>query len=204
MLLSHNRISTIAQNYNSKGHLLNWYGKEDNIPLVRPGIWEICRGVVQLSKIDIQGNEVMLGWAVADTAFSVSLASLQVYQAKALCDTYLRYFSLADLYSSPRLSLQLWKQMNRRLQQTETLLAISGIRRIEERLQQLLSLLKQELGQPVDLGTRLCIRLTHQYLANTIGSSRVTITRLLGDFQRRGWIVVDQDRHLIIPHASCL
>jgi len=35
-------------------------------------------------------------------------------------------------------------------------------------------------------------------LANAIGTTRVTITRLLGDFQAQGQICFDCDRHLII------
>jgi CRP-like cAMP-binding protein len=69
---------------------------------------------------------------------------------------------------------------------------------VEERLQELLQLLSQELGQPVAEGTRLLVRLTHQNLANAIGTTRVTVTRLLGEFQRQGLISLDSDRHLVI------
>jgi len=89
-------------------------------------------------------------------------------------------------------------QMIRRQQQTESLLAIAGIKRVEERLQQLLQLLKREMGEPIAQGSRLKIRLTHQNLANAIGTTRVTVTRLLGEFQRQGAVSSDCDRHLII------
>ncbi|ABG53855.1 putative transcriptional regulator, Crp/Fnr family [Trichodesmium erythraeum IMS101] len=41
-------------------------------------------------------------------------------------------------------------------------------------------LLKQEFGQSVPNGTRLNIHLIHQDIAAAIGTTRVTITRLLG------------------------
>jgi len=63
----------------------------------------------------------------------------------------------------------------------------------------LLLLLKQEIGQPVDQGTRLTVRLTHQHLANAISTTRVTVTRLMGKLQQEGWLVVDKQRHIIIP-----
>jgi CRP-like cAMP-binding protein len=69
---------------------------------------------------------------------------------------------------------------------------------VEERLQQLLQLLKREMGEPIAQGSRLKIRLTHQNLANAIGTTRVTVTRLLGEFQRQGAVSSDCDRHLII------
>jgi CRP-like cAMP-binding protein len=89
-------------------------------------------------------------------------------------------------------------QTIRRQQQTESLLAIAGLKRVEERLQQLLQLLKREMGEPIAQGSRLKIRLTHQNLANAIGTTRVTVTRLLGEFQRQGAVSSDCDRHLII------
>jgi CRP-like cAMP-binding protein len=54
------------------------------------------------------------------------------------------------------------------------------------------------MGEPIAQGSRLKIRLTHQNLANAIGTTRVTVTRLLGEFQRQGAVSIDGDRHLII------
>jgi CRP-like cAMP-binding protein len=84
------------------------------------------------------------------------------------------------------------------MRQSEALLAIAGLRRVDERLQELLKLLAKEMGESTDGGTRLKVRLTHQMLASAIGTTRVTITRLLGDFQAQGQISFDCDRHLII------
>ncbi|MFQ3585958.1 MAG: Crp/Fnr family transcriptional regulator, partial [Cyanobacteriota bacterium] len=82
--------------------------------------------------------------------------------------------------------------------QTEALLALAGRRRVEERLRQLLSLLAVELGSPVAGGVRIQVRLTHQDLANVIGTTRVTITRLLNRFRQQGWITLDKHRHLVL------
>jgi CRP-like cAMP-binding protein len=35
-------------------------------------------------------------------------------------------------------------------------------------------------------------------LANAIGTTRVTVTRLLGEFQTQGKVSLDGDRHLVI------
>ncbi len=42
---------------------------------------------------------------------------------------------------------------------------------------------------------RLKVRLTHQNFANLIGTSRETVSALLGQFQRQG--ILNQDRRLI-------
>jgi len=46
---------------------------------------------------------------------------------------------------------------------------------------------------------RLTVRLTHQHLANALGTTRVTITRLMGQLRREGWLEIDADRHLLLP-----
>ncbi|NEQ26858.1 MAG: Crp/Fnr family transcriptional regulator, partial [Microcoleus sp. SIO2G3] len=91
--------------------------------------------------------------------------------------------------------------MGRRLQQAEAFLAMVGYRRVEDRLRHLLLLLKQEIGQPIEGGTRLGVRLTHQQLANAIGTTRVTVTRLLSQLHDEGWLAIDSQRHLVLLSA---
>jgi len=59
--------------------------------------------------------------------------------------------------------------------------------------------LQQEIGTPTTVGTRLGVRLTHQHLANAIGTTRVTVTRLLGQLREEGWLNIDRDHHIVIP-----
>lgn len=89
-------------------------------------------------------------------------------------------------------------QLSQRLIKAEQLLTITGVSRVEERLWQLLLMLKEEMGQSVVNGTRLTIRFTHQNLAQIICTTRVTVTRILGDFQEKGLISIDRTRHIII------
>ncbi len=79
-------------------------------------------------------------------------------------------------------------------------------RRVYDRLLQLLLMLKQEVGQVTPDGVRLEVRLTHQQLANLLGTTRVTITRLLGDLRQEGWLSIDRTRHFVIAEApsGCL
>jgi CRP-like cAMP-binding protein len=143
---------------------------------------------------------VWLGWAAPSTFFGQWFSLLQSYQATALCDTHLIWFSLAEINASPRLAHVVLQQMVRRMRQTEALLAIAGQRRVEDRLYSLLLLMQQEMGQPVGEGTRLEVRLTHQNLANAIGTTRVTVTRLLSKLKSEGAFTLDRDRHMILNH----
>ena len=185
-----------------RGRSLSSYSPRQIIPLP-PEEWVIvCRGVVQLSTVYANGSEAILGFAGPSMPLGSPLTRLDPYQAKALTAVDVLRLSSAEVEASESLSQGLLKQLVRRLRQTEALLALAGRRRVEERLRQLLVLLAVELGSPIATGVRLQVRLTHQDLANAIGTTRVTITRLLNRFRQQGWIAVDKNRHLIIKLAQ--
>ena len=178
--------------------LLQFYKKGDKITLFEPGFWQVARGVVQLSKISCGGDEIILGWATANNYFGNLVSKETNYRAQALSNTYVRWCSPSEIAKSPHLARILMTQLSQRLIQAEHLLTITGVQRVSERLWQLLLLLKEEIGQSVVNGTRLTIRFTHQDLANIICASRVTVTRILGDFQEKGLINIDSTRHIIM------
>jgi CRP-like cAMP-binding protein len=177
---------------------LHFYDRGETIPLSRDGVWQVYRGIARIGQISEAGEEILLGWVQPGTFFGLAFTYLDSYHALALSEVYLRWYPIAEVETSPELTKTMLTQLIRRQQQTEALLAIAGLKRVEERLQHLLQLLKREMGQPIAEGSRLSARLTHQNLANAIGTTRVTVTRLLGEFQRQGWIGIDSDRHIIV------
>lgn len=178
--------------------LLQFYRKGEEISLFEPGFWLVYRGVVQLSRISANGDEVILGWATINNSFGDCSQDNTHYRAQALCDVYLRWCSPLDITKSPDLAIVLMKQLSHRIIKAQNLTAITRLRKVEDRLWQLLLMLKEEIGQSVTNGTRLTIRFTHQNLADIICTTRVTVTRLLGNFQSRELICIDRDRHIII------
>ncbi len=198
MLLADNIQSNLLSDKSNEGRRLHYYDQGEIIPLVPQGVWQVYRGIAQLSQINDRGEEVLLGWSIASTFFGLWFTQVEFYQARALTETYLKWYNLSELENSGTLSSLMLNQIVRRLRQTESLVSIAGLKRVEDRLSELLKLLKSEIGEASEGGTRLVARLTHQNLANSIGTTRVTITRLLGEFQRQGLITIDTDRHLII------
>lgn len=186
-----------------RGRTLQPYKSGQTIRMLPDEVWVVCRGVVQLGTLYDSGDEAMLGLACPSMPFGLPLSFIRPYQASALTDVDLMRLTLAEVEQSPMLAQGIFRHLTRRLQQTEAVLAMVGYRRVEDRLRHFLLLLKQEIGQPNSGGTRLSIRLTHQQLANAIGTTRVTVTRLLSQLQEEGWLVVDNTRHIVIPpHAK--
>jgi CRP-like cAMP-binding protein len=89
--------------------------------------------------------------------------------------------------------------LDQRLQRTEAWLALLGQRLVADRLRSLLILLAEEFGQVEPQGVRLMIRLSHRQLASIIGSSRGTVTRLLGEFRNEGWLAIHQRQLILNP-----
>lgn len=168
------------------------------IPMRPDEVWVTCRGVVVLNTLYPTGDEALLGIVTPSMPFGLPLTWISPYQAIALTDADLLPLTLSEIEKSPALCQGIFRHLGRRLQQAEAFLALSGCRRVEDRLKQLLILLQHEVGQPGASGTRLNVRLTHQQLANAIGTTRVTVTRLLGQLKQEGWLTIDAKRHIVL------
>lgn len=175
------------------------YISKSGISLQSDAIGIVCRGVIQLTTLQPNGNEVLLGLIGPSMPLGMPMTDMNPYQATALTDVDVLWLSLAEIESSPKLAAGLFRHMTLRVRQAETWLALSGMRPVSERLRHLLTLLAQQLGQVHgESSIRLTVRLTHEQLANAIGTTRVTVTRLLNTFCDEGWLHVDRQRHIVI------
>jgi CRP-like cAMP-binding protein len=180
---------------------LQQYGRKDEIAVVDSGIWQIYRGVVQLSRIQQDGTEIILGWVTANGIFDLNFNNSSVtYRVVALTDVYARCYSDKEIMQNPLLARQLVAQFSDRLLQSEQLLEIIAIKPVEERFRQFLLMLKQEIGQPVSDGIRLQARFTQQHLAEAIHTTRTSIIQILKDWRNQNLIYFDRKRHLVIKN----
>jgi CRP-like cAMP-binding protein len=90
----------------------------------------------------------------------------------------------------------------RHIRHSEELLEILHCPQVEASLLRVLNWLAQRFGQESKFGRRIELRLTHQELAELIGSTRVTVTRLLSSFERRGLIQRQQRRITITQEGE--
>lgn len=111
---------------------------------------------------------------------------LTIYEMECLMETQI----------SPIPTLE-WPQelpkLLERLEQTEFLLRIMHHSRMRERLYLFLGWLGQKFGQDQEKGREIALRLSHQSLAESIGATRVTVSRLLGQFREEG--LIEYHRH---------
>ena len=170
------------------------------VPLLRNHVWLVARGMVKLGCMNEQGEDLLLALAGPNEPFGEPFTNLDLYEATALCDTDLLCLSLDEVEATPHLAVTLMKALTSRMRQSEALIALLGLRRIEDRVRGFLELLAEEYGQPCDRGLRLNLRLTHQDIANALSTTRVTVTRVLGLLREEGWLQLDDQRQLVVGH----
>lgn len=170
------------------------------VPLLRKNVWLVVRGMVKLTALTINGDEMLLGLAGPNEPFGDPLSNVEAYEATAICHTDLLCLSCDEIAREPHLAIALLQGMGARYRQSESMLALLGLRRVEDRVRGFLELLANDYGQPCEQGLRLDIRLTHQELASALSTTRVTVTRVLGVLREEGWLHIDDSRRLVISH----
>ncbi|MCC6312864.1 MAG: Crp/Fnr family transcriptional regulator [Thermomicrobiales bacterium] len=118
------------------------------------------------------------GLATGSTAEALVDATVSIVDAEHLADV---------IAESPGLAAAMVHGMTRRLTELQTLAEHLLVRDTSVRLAATLLTLSRGFGQPLDDGlTAITLPLTHQHLANMIGSNRVTVTRKLLELQEKG------------------
>jgi CRP/FNR family transcriptional regulator len=94
--------------------------------------------------------------------------------------------------------LRLLQGLSSRILQTETMIETLTHRDMSSRLVSFLLVLCRDFGVPDELGITIDLRLSHQAIAEAIGSTRVTITRLLGDLRQSGLVQIDRKKITVL------
>jgi len=170
------------------------------VPLLLDHIWIVVRGIVKLSCLNEQGDDVLLAIAGPNEPFGEPLTHLDLFEATTLDHCDLLGLSIQDVNTTPHLSNNLMKAMMHRTRQSEALIALLGLRGVENRVKSFLELMAEDYGQPCDQGLKLNLRLTHQEIASAVSTTRVTITKVLGQLKESGWLQYDRKQKLIVSH----
>jgi PAS domain S-box-containing protein len=174
------------------------YIRGELIPLTPQAIWHVHQGVVKLTSLTDTNEEILLGLVGSQRSFGSGASFLPVFQAVAVTDVQLLRIPAAEIKTCANIAQTLMPQFLERLQQTEALLSIAGQRRVRDRIYHFLRLLKQEIGQTTADGSRLSVRLTHEEIANACCTTRVTVTRVMGELQQQNKISIDAKSHIIL------
>jgi len=166
-------------------------------------VYLLRRGAVRLSRVYESGEEITVALLRENSLFGVlSLLTGQrsdrFYHAIA--------FTRVEMVTAPATSMRkaieqdasmgllLLQGLSSRILQTETMIETLTHRDMSSRLVSFLLVLCRDFGVPSSEGITIDLRLSHQAIAEAIGSTRVTITRLLGDLRIEGLVAIDRKK----------
>lgn len=168
------------------------FRRREPIPAKDDTIWQIQSGAVRVHTVTEGGKGITLGlWGAGDI-----VGQPLVCNEPCLIDC-LANVNATVLEASQRSNLQ--SALLAHLHQMQELLEMRQ-GRIQDRLESLLSLLARKFGHPTEQGLLIQYRLTHHDMAETVGTTRVTVTRLFQDLEQTGVIAYSPKNHLILRH----
>jgi CRP-like cAMP-binding protein len=148
------------------------------LPVKSDCILKIEQGVVRTLTWDEEGRTMTLGFWGKGEIVGQPLSRMKPYQIECLTPVQVSELLSESPYLQDALLVHAWK--------SEELLSIIHHSCVLKRLWCLLEWLSLQFGQNTPNGRSLNLRLTHQTIAETIGTSRVTVTRLINQLERAG------------------
>ena len=211
--LTWQRISDWAQEH----YRFRTFSKDERVP-ARPGLlYLVERGAIRLvgdaqvsandgpssGMAQINAEEAFLGFVGAGQPFEIVAQSPFTLQSFAHVDqTAIIWMYWHDLDNWPHFRREVLDAFRYQHQRKLLWLSTLGQRRTIDRLLGFLTLLIEEYGEACEQGYYLPWLLTHAQIGSAIGSTRVTVTRLMGKLRQRGLISNYGDNLLCIPADS--
>jgi len=162
----------------------------------------IREGRVQVSKLSDDGREKILEFFDAGDFFGeMSLLDNAPRSAsvRTLIDSRVLALSRADflnvLRKSPDLAMSVIQELTRRIREVDEHASSLSFQRVKERTQGLLQRLAKDSVPEGD--RRITPALTHQQIADMIGTSRETVTRALKGLKEAGWLQQEGKKYLV-------
>jgi len=162
-------------------------------------IYFLSKGAVKLSRVYEAGEEITVAMLRENSVFGVlSLItgnrSDRFYHAVAFTPVELLSVPIEHMEKAltvnAELSMVLVQGLSSRILQTEMMIETLAHRDMGSRLVSFLLILCRDFGVPGSEGVIIDLKLSHQAIAEAIGSTRVTVTRLLGELRDKEMISV--------------
>lgn len=167
------------------------FNRKQLIPLDKNVLWRIERGAVRTLTWSEEGMFITLGYWGAGDVIGYCLSKVQPYQIECLS-------SVEVSMIQPHLWYRNIDAFVSHIQQSEELLSIVHVKPISLRLSKLLIWLSAKFGCDVPQGKLIDLNITHQEMSEVLNTTRVTITRLLQQFEEQGALLRYKRRIIII------
>lgn len=166
-------------------------------------------GRVKISKVTRDGKALTLMYCGPSELFGETClvdGGARQDMAEAMENTMVTEIQRADferlLQSNAQLGYQMTRILAARRRDIEGKLETLVFRDVTSKLAELLLKLAEEYGVDDPRGTLVALKITHQELANLIGSTRETVSLTLSQFKRKSYIQTEGRKVIIADPAS--
>ena len=163
-------------------------------------IYFIEKGRVRVTRLSPEGKTVILAllgpgdmigeaaWELGEhDSYAETLEESRIFQISR--EAFLNY-----IRENPEFGLRLLEVLGGRLKQAHARIEDLAFRQVPSRVARLLLTLAESHGRVTPSGIRVEFPLTHQEIADMVGSSRVTVTQILNKFRSSHWIEIESKR----------
>lgn len=154
--------------------------RRDHLPSEAKSYWRIQSGYIRTFTWSLEGECVPLGFWQQGEVVGQTIAQAHPYEAQCLSDVTVEYLGSDYGFSRESVLAQVG--------QSNSLLCIVHCFQVEQRLLLFFVWLAQRLGEAIPSGYRIRPKLTHQDIADSVNSTRVTVTRSIKVLERAGKI----------------
>jgi CRP-like cAMP-binding protein len=167
------------------------FERRELIPTRDNILWQIELGAVKAVSSDENGMPMILGyWGVGDI-IGYPLSKIQPYYLE--CSTYVEAVIIPIQALSQNLDALLLH-----IQQIEKLTSVVNCKSLSTRIWDFLLFLSDKFGRELEYGRLIDLFITHQEIADVLNTTRVTVTRILQQFEAEGKLQRHK-RKLILP-----
>ena len=175
----------------SSEQLVQKFSRRNYLPILKDSVWKIHQGVVRTVHFQEDGTIISLGIWGAGEIVGHAISQLNSYFLECLTPVEAESISMNEVHRDSDLLLS-------QMHQLECLLCIRGCRRVEEMVVELLKFLSDKFGRVGSQGKILDLRLTHQDIADILGTTRVTVTRIMQKLEANGTIERISIRRIVL------
>ena len=161
------------------------------LPVLDDCFWLVNQGVVKTYTWNPEGIETTFGYWGDGDVIGQPLSPISPYGMKCLTEVTA---SQINLQNSDRLS----KCIYNHIQQAEELLYIIRSDRVYDKLKRLLTWLANKFGQTIEEGKLIDFTITHQELAEALGTTRVSITKLINQLEHEEFLMRHSRNYIIV------
>ncbi len=171
------------------------FKRHECLPQWSDALWKIEQGVVRTLTWTEEGHIIGLGYWGPGDLIGQPLSKLDPYQVECITPVTARLIP-PSIWSSELNGILSYTQ------QAQELHSIVQCQKTDQRLLKFLAWLANKFGRIIETGTLIDLRLTHIEISEVIGTTRVSVTRVIQKLEDQGKILRPRRHYIVLANSQ--